>query len=39
MNSEHASYGSGNSEYRYDYLVDSMPYTSKIYLNIVRYYD
>lgn len=33
------SYGSADSDYRYDYLVDCMPYTYKHYLNIVRYYN
>ena len=33
------SYGDATSDYRYDYLVDDMDYTAKIYLNIVRYYD
>ena len=33
------SYGTDDSDYRYDYLVDSMPYSYKHYLNIVRYYS
>ena len=33
------SYGTEQSDYRYDYLVDNMPYSYKHYLNIVRYYS